>query len=99
MARQHLTGASMPLTSEATASASPVAPAPAGTSPPDDLWMIRVALVILAIIAVVAAVTYLGQILEQVLIALFLYYAITPAAQALIRRGLPAWFTYVLLLV
>lgn len=70
----------------------------AKTSPPDPLRGIRFALAIIAIIIVVATVTYLGRILEQVLIALFLYFAISPAPRALARRGVPSWLTYLLLL-
>lgn len=67
--------------------------------PPDPLRVIRIALAIIAIIVVVGAVTYLGRILEQVLIALFLYYAISPAARMLRRHGIPSWVTYLLLLI
>ena len=48
-----------------------------------DRRMMRLALVLMAIIAGVGTVTYLGRILEPLLIALFLYYTISPAALCL----------------
>ncbi len=54
-------------------------------------------LAVIAFILVAAAITYLGPVLTPVLIALFLYYIIRPAADALVRRGAPAWLAYLFL--
>src|SRR5579885_1005706 len=67
--------------------------------PSDPLRGIRVALAIIAILMVVAAIPYLGRILEQVLLALFLYYAISPIPRALARHGVPVWVSYLFLLI
>ncbi len=79
--------------------AGPPPPALPEVPGPDPLRTIRITLAVIAMILVVAAITYLGRILEQVLIALFLYYAISPAARTLARHGVPSWVTYLLLLI
>lgn len=57
------------------------------------------ALLVLALLAVAAAVTYLGPILKPFLVAVFLYYTTRFAAAALVRLGLPAWLAYLTLFV
>ncbi len=54
-------------------------------------------LVIIALILTTAAITYLGPVLTPLLIAVFLYFIIRPAAHALVRRGVPAWLAYLFL--
>ena len=51
----------------------------------------EVALVILAVIAVGAVVTWLGPILKPFLTAIFLYFATRSLARPLMHRGWPAW--------
>lgn len=55
--------------------------------------------VIIALILSLAAITYLGPVLTPILIAVFLYFIIRPAADALVRRGAPAWLAYLFLFV
>jgi AI-2 transport protein TqsA len=57
----------------------------------------RLALVILAVFAVGAVVTYLGPILKPFLVAVFLFYTTRSAAEALVRRGFPPWLAYLTL--
>lgn len=59
----------------------------------------EVALVILAVIAVGAVVTWLGPILKPFLTAIFLYFATRSLARPLMHRGWPAWLAYVTLFV
>jgi predicted PurR-regulated permease PerM len=55
------------------------------------------ALIILTILVVGGVVTYLGPILQPFLVAVFLYYATRPAADALVRRRIPPWLAYLTL--
>src|SRR5262245_60597509 len=57
----------------------------------------RLALVILAVFAVAAVVTYLGPILKPFLVAVFLFYTTRSAAEALVRRRFPPWLAYLTL--
>src|SRR5262249_51912879 len=58
-----------------------------------------VAVVVLALLAVAAAITYLGPILKPFLVAVFLFYATRFAAGVLSRRGFPPWLAYLTLFV
>ncbi len=49
---------------------------------------------ILTLLVGVGVVTYLGSVVRPVLIAVFLYFIIQPAATWLTRRGLPSWLAY-----
>jgi predicted PurR-regulated permease PerM len=66
---------------------------PGGTVPG---WHDRAAaaVVVLAVLAAGAVVTYLGPILKPFLIAVFLYFAIRWAAAAFIRWKFPSWLAY-----
>jgi AI-2 transport protein TqsA len=57
----------------------------------------RAALVILALLAVGAVVTYLGPILKPFLLAVFLFFTTRSAAEALVRLRFPAWLAYLTL--
>ncbi len=57
------------------------------------------ALVILAVLAIGAVITYLGPILKPFLVAVFLYYMTSAAAVPWIRRGWPRWLVYLALAV
>lgn len=59
----------------------------------------EVALIVLAVIASMAAFTYLGAIFRPFLTAVFLYFATRSAANALIRFGCPAWLAWLVLFV
>jgi predicted PurR-regulated permease PerM len=59
----------------------------------------EVALVILAVLAVGAVVTWLGPILKPFLTAIFLYFATRSLARALMYRGWPAWLAYLAIFV
>jgi predicted PurR-regulated permease PerM len=59
----------------------------------------RVAVLLIAIVVVVGAVTYLGPILKPFLVAIFLYFSTKAAAGFLIRWRFPAWLAYLTLLV
>ena len=72
---------------------------PQGTQPPADRRPATVALIVLALLAVGAVVTYLGPILKPFLIAVFLFYTTRAAANALIRLRFPGWLAYLTLLV
>jgi predicted PurR-regulated permease PerM len=52
---------------------------------------------ILTLLVSVGVVTYLGSVVRPVLIAVFLYFIIQPAATWLTRRGLPSWVAYLAL--
>jgi predicted PurR-regulated permease PerM len=54
-------------------------------------------LLILTLLVGVGVVTYLGDVVRPVLIALFLYFIIKPAADWLTRRGLASWLAYLVL--
>ena len=54
-------------------------------------------LTIIAVILGIATITYLGPILTPLLIAVFLYFILRPAATGLVRRGVPAWLAYLFL--
>jgi predicted PurR-regulated permease PerM len=58
-----------------------------------------VCLVLIAICTVGATLYFLRGILTPLLIALFLFFLIRPAAELLARWRLPAWFTYTVLLL
>jgi predicted PurR-regulated permease PerM len=57
------------------------------------------ALVVLAVLATGAVITYLGPILKPFLIAVFLFYTTRAAANALVRLRFPPWLAYLVLLV
>lgn len=68
-------------------------------TPSLDRW-IRVAatcLVILTLLAGLAALTYLGPIIKPVLVAIFLYFLIKPAADSLVQRGISYWLAHIVL--
>jgi predicted PurR-regulated permease PerM len=75
---------------------------PADTPEGADAWdqqrIMTACLIIVATILFVAAITYLGRIVWEVLVALFLYYALKPGAEAIIRRHFPPWLAYMTLL-
>jgi predicted PurR-regulated permease PerM len=75
---------------------SPVEETPSRPTPAERIR--TVALVLIAICAVGASLYFLRGILTPLLIALFLFFLIKPAADAISRRRLPAWLTYTLLL-
>lgn len=66
----------------------PDGPPPRGVDPG------RVALVVLAVIAVGAVVTYLGPILKPFLLAVFLFFTTRSAAEALVRWRVPRWLVW-----
>lgn len=53
--------------------------------------------VIIASILSIAAFTYLGRIVQPVLVAIFLFFMIKPAADWLTRRGLRPWVAWLVL--
>lgn len=55
-------------------------------------------LAILAVLALIATFTFLGPVIKPVLVAVFLFFIIQPAAKWLTDRGLSSWLSYVLLL-
>ncbi|MCA9030713.1 MAG: AI-2E family transporter [Planctomycetaceae bacterium] len=55
-------------------------------------------LVILAILAVIGTITFLGPVIKPVLVATFIFFIIQPAAQWLTDRGLSSWLSYLILL-
>jgi predicted PurR-regulated permease PerM len=57
----------------------------------------RVALLLISIVVLVGAVTWLGPILKPFLVAVFLYFATKAAAGFLIRLGFPALLAYLTL--
>src|SRR5262245_61449509 len=57
----------------------------------------RVALVVLAVLAVAAVVTYLGPILKPFFVAVFLFYTTRSAAEGLVRWHFPPWLAYLTL--
>ena len=57
----------------------------------------RVALIILAVLAVGAAVTWLGPILKPLLTAVFLFFVTRSAERYLSRHGWPPWVAYLTL--
>jgi predicted PurR-regulated permease PerM len=57
----------------------------------------RVAVLLIAIVVVVGAVTYLGPILKPFLVAVFLYFSTRAAASFLIRLRVPPSLAYLLL--
>lgn len=59
----------------------------------------EISLVILAVIAVGTAVTWLGPILKPFLTAIFLYFTTRSLARGLMQRGWPAWLAYLVLFV
>ncbi len=67
------------------------------TSTPARRDPVRVAVLLMAIVVVVGAVTYLGPILKPFLVAVFLYFSTKPAAAFLIRLRFPAFLAYVTL--
>ncbi len=70
-----------------------LSPTPRGVDPG------RVSLVILALLAVGAVVTYLGPILKPFLLAVFLFFTTRAAAEGLVRWRVPRWLAYPALLV
>jgi predicted PurR-regulated permease PerM len=72
---------------------------PQQTQLPAERRPATVALIVLAVLAVGAVVTYLGPILKPFLIAVFLFYTTRAAANFLIRLRFPAWLAYLTLLV
>lgn len=73
-------------------------PTPA-KSPGPRLDPATLSLTVLAVLAVAVAVTYLGPILKPLLVAVFVYFAARPAAEALARLGCPPWLAYLALFV
>jgi AI-2 transport protein TqsA len=71
---------------------------PAASSAPSRS-VSEISLVILAVIAVGAAVTWLGPILKPFLTAIFLYFTTRSLARGLMKRGWPAWLAYLVLFV
>jgi predicted PurR-regulated permease PerM len=59
----------------------------------------RVALVILAILAVGTVITQLGQILKPFVLAIFLFFITRSAAAPLVRFGLPRWLALLVLFI
>ena len=57
----------------------------------------RIALIILAVIAVATAITLLGPILKPLLTAAFLFFVTRSGARFLGRHGWPAWLAYPML--
>ncbi|HUE73720.1 MAG TPA: AI-2E family transporter [Pirellulaceae bacterium] len=74
------------------ASLKPAAPAPVAFPDPG-----RVSLVILAVLAIAAAVTWLGPILKPLLTAVFLFFVTRSAERYLSRRGWSPWVSYLML--
>jgi predicted PurR-regulated permease PerM len=72
--------------------AAPAGPGTAGGPDPA-----RVALLLLAVVVLGGAVTYLGPILKPFLVAVFLYFSTRAAAGFLIRWRIPASLAYLLL--
>jgi predicted PurR-regulated permease PerM len=68
-------------------------------TPPRRTTPAGAALVIIALLVVGAAVTYLGPILKPFLIAVFLFFITQSAAHGLIRLRLPAWAAYLTLFI
>lgn len=62
-----------------------------------DNLIISSSLLIIAAIMVVAAFTYLGPVLMPIIIALMLYYVITPIARLLERCRIRPWLAYITL--
>jgi predicted PurR-regulated permease PerM len=58
-----------------------------------------VPLTLLAVLAVAATITYLGPILKPLLVAVFVYFATRPAAEALTRHRWPPWLAYLTLFI
>jgi predicted PurR-regulated permease PerM len=54
-------------------------------------------LAILAVLALIGTVTFLGPVIKPVLVAVFLFFIIQPAAQWLIDRGISSWVSYLIL--
>ena len=59
----------------------------------------RIALIVLAVIAIAAAVTWLGPILKPLLTAVFLFFVARSAERYLSRHGWPPWLAYLTLFV
>jgi predicted PurR-regulated permease PerM len=62
-----------------------------------DNLIISSSLLVIAAILVVATFTYLGPVLMPIIIALMLYYVITPIARFLVRCHIRPWLAYVTL--
>ncbi len=77
-----------------TAREDPTAKVPPAAAYPDPG---RVALVILAVLAIAAAVTWLGPILKPLLTAVFLFFVTRSAERYLSRHGWPPWLAYLTL--
>jgi predicted PurR-regulated permease PerM len=54
-------------------------------------------ILILTLLVGVGVITFLGDVVRPVLIAVFLYFIIKPAADWLTRRGLASWLAYLVL--
>jgi predicted PurR-regulated permease PerM len=59
----------------------------------------RIALIVLAVIASAAAITWLGPILKPLLTAVFLFFVARSAERYLSRHGWPPWLAYLTLFV
>jgi hypothetical protein len=59
----------------------------------------HIAVVLIAVVLMVAIVTWLGPILQPFLIAVFLFFSTKAAAGYLIRRGFPTLFAYLTLFI
>src|ERR1700757_2415696 len=66
-------------------------------TPPEGRDPARVALLLISIVVMVGAVTWLRPILKPFLVAVFLYFATKAAAGFLIRLGFPALLAYLTL--
>ncbi len=82
---------------DATTVPEAVRPGPPGGAPAPDPS--RAPLVLIAIVVMVAVVTYLGPILKPFLVAVFLFFSTRAAAGYLVRRGVPGPLAYLALLV
>ncbi len=58
-----------------------------------------IALIVIATVVSAAAITYAGPVLQPLLVGVFLFYAVRPAAEALRRIGIPSLLSYTLLLL
>jgi predicted PurR-regulated permease PerM len=70
---------------------------PGRSTPLSSRDPVRVAILLMAIVVVVGAVTYLGPILKPFLVAVFLYFSTRGAAGFLIRLGIPPLLAYLTL--
>jgi predicted PurR-regulated permease PerM len=69
------------------------------TQPPPGMRSdpVRIALIVLAVLAVAATITWLGPILKPLLTAVFLFFVARSAERYLSRHGWPPWLAYLTL--